>query len=237
MITLYQPKPVWNVPSMSPFCVKLETYLRMTKLEYQSRAGNPFKGPKQKVPYIKIDGRVMGDSSLIIAYLKQTRGNPLDEKLTEQQQAQALALQRLIEEHLYFAAAWLRWNSPESLPYVKAVFLELLPPVMGRLIFPQIRKRFLRGLNSQGMGRHTRAEIIQLACDDLAAIAVLLGAGPYVFGSEPSAIDAALFGFLVQLFGVPWRSPVTDFARGQKHLLSYTERMRQRYWTELRPYI
>lgn len=29
MVTLYQPPGAWGIPSVSPFCVKLETWLRM----------------------------------------------------------------------------------------------------------------------------------------------------------------------------------------------------------------
>ena len=35
MITLHQPPRAWGMPNVSPFCVKLETYLRMTGVEYQ----------------------------------------------------------------------------------------------------------------------------------------------------------------------------------------------------------
>lgn len=53
MITLHQPPPPpgWNVPNMSPFCVKLETYLRMAKLPYQTAPGNPLQAPLGKIPY------------------------------------------------------------------------------------------------------------------------------------------------------------------------------------------
>ena len=34
MIKLYQFKPAWGLPNPSPFCMKVETYLRMAGLSY-----------------------------------------------------------------------------------------------------------------------------------------------------------------------------------------------------------
>ena len=35
MIKLYQFKPAWGLPNPSPFCMKVETYLRMAGLSYE----------------------------------------------------------------------------------------------------------------------------------------------------------------------------------------------------------
>ena len=36
VITLYQPPSAWGIPSLSPFCTKVETYLRMVDLPYRT---------------------------------------------------------------------------------------------------------------------------------------------------------------------------------------------------------
>src|SRR5436305_15197084 len=102
MITLYQPPQAWGLPTISPFCVKLETYLRMTKVDYKVSQGSVLKAPKGRVPYIKIDDKFLGDSSLIIFELKKRFGDPLDQNLTSEQKALALSLQLMVENHLYF---------------------------------------------------------------------------------------------------------------------------------------
>lgn len=40
VITLYQPPPAWGLPSLSPFCTKVETYLRMVDLPYRTRSAS-----------------------------------------------------------------------------------------------------------------------------------------------------------------------------------------------------
>lgn len=57
MITLCQFHRAWGLPNASPFCMKIETYLRMTKLPYETKfIDNPQQAPKGKLPYIQIDG-------------------------------------------------------------------------------------------------------------------------------------------------------------------------------------
>jgi glutathione S-transferase len=231
MITLFQPPAVWGLPSMSPFCAKLETYLRMAKIEYKTAVGNPFAAPKGKIPYVKIDDKVMGDSSLIILELKKKFGDPLDQHLTSEERARGLALQRLVEDHMYFATAWLRWSDAESWSHVRAVFKSLVPPVIGPLILLKIRRGFLKALWSQGTGRHTRDEIIQFAKEDLTALSVLLEEKPYFLGDRPTSFDATMYGFLIQQLWVPWGSPIKDHVRSLENLVAFCERMKKQYWS------
>ena len=41
MLTLYSVPGAWGAPSLSPFCTKLETWLRMTGLAFEARATGP----------------------------------------------------------------------------------------------------------------------------------------------------------------------------------------------------
>ena len=231
MVKLYQPPPVWGLPNMSPFCAKLETYLRMAKIDYQVINGNPMSAPKRKIPYAEVDGRVMGDSNLIIQHLKKTKGDLLDQHLTESERATANAFLRMTEEHFYFAGAYLRWTDPQSLAEVRKVFMTLLPPVIGPLIFKKIYKNFKQLIYAQGMGRHTRDEIVEFARNDLKSISVFLGDKPYFMGDKPTSLDATMYGFLIQQLWVPWESSITEYAKSLPNLEAFCQRMKQQYWS------
>src|SRR4249919_2501259 len=72
-LTLFQPptRP-WNTPNLSPFCTKLECYLRMVEIPYKTAAMQIGKAPKGKIPYIaRADGTLVGDSQLIIEELER----------------------------------------------------------------------------------------------------------------------------------------------------------------------
>src|SRR5579872_6852327 len=113
MITLFQFTPLWDLPNVSPFCMKLEVYLRLAKIPYKVKyVNNPSRGPKGKLPFIKDNDEAMADSGLIIDYLKAKYGDPLDHDLTHAQQGESRALQRLLEEHLYWVMLYARWIEP-----------------------------------------------------------------------------------------------------------------------------
>lgn len=216
---------------MSPFCVKLETYLRMTKIPYQVALSDFREAPHGRIPYVKLDGRILGDSGRIIQELKRRHGDRLDQDLTPEQGARAVAIQRLIEDHTFRAMAWLRWSEPESWAAVKKVLIRIVPPmiapVFGGLLLSYIRKSFLRGLDMQD---YTRDEIIAMAIQDIEALSKLLGDQPYFLGVQAHAIDATAYGFLIQLFYVPWNDPVKEKCLKFKNLTDFCERMKARFW-------
>lgn len=101
MIKLHQFAPAFGLPNASPFCMKLETYLRMVALPFEiappsMRDFN--QAPGGKMPFIEDNGRLLGDSTLIVDYLKSTYGDPLDGWLSMEQKAVALAWQRLMHK-------------------------------------------------------------------------------------------------------------------------------------------
>ena len=74
MLTVYKFGPAWGTPDISPFVVKLETYLRLAGIPYDTKPGDPRKAPKRKIPYIVDDGTVVGDSRFIVEHLETKRG-------------------------------------------------------------------------------------------------------------------------------------------------------------------
>ena len=62
MIKLHQFRPAWGLTTASPFCQKLETYLRMAGIEHQVVVERDTRrAPKGKLPYIEeADGRLLG---------------------------------------------------------------------------------------------------------------------------------------------------------------------------------
>lgn len=75
MITLFQFPAAFNVPNASPYCLKLETWLRLAGLEYQVKVvSDPRKAPKGKLPYVRIEGEAIGDSEIVIRTLGERYG-------------------------------------------------------------------------------------------------------------------------------------------------------------------
>ena len=82
------------------------------------------------------------------------------------------------------------------------------------------------------MGRHSEDVIIEQGKQDIDALSQLLGDQPYFFGDRPSSIDACVFGFLGVSIYVEGDNPLYQYAASRENLVSYCERMRERYFPE-----
>ena len=66
MLRLFQFPPNFGVPNPSPFCLKVETWLRMAGMDYQVKTVfDPRKAPKGKLPFIELDGRVIAEDTAL----------------------------------------------------------------------------------------------------------------------------------------------------------------------------
>lgn len=231
MISLYQFRPAFGLPNASPFCMKVETYLRMAGLPYDCpRGASLTKSPKGKMPYIEDGDRRVADSSFIIDYLQQTYGDKLDAHLSERERAMALSVQRMIEEHLYWAAVYSRWVDDAGFKVSSRIFFSHMPPGLRQLV-PQLARRGMKQqMHGHGMGRHSRDEIYALGCRDIAALAALLGDQAYFMGAEPSSLDATAYAFVANLIWIPIESPLREQAKQFANLEAYCQRMKARYY-------
>lgn len=231
MIKLHQFPSRKNLPNMSPFCMKLETYLRMAKLPFEIVTSmNPGKAPKGKLPYINDGEKIIADSGLIIDYLKQTYGDSLDQHLSEQQKAEALAWRRLMEEHLYWALVYSRWIDEANWPKMRSRVFGRLPFLMRSFIANRVQKRVRNRLIGHGMGLHTQMEVYQLAMQDLFAIATHLGEKPFFMGDEPTSIDACVYAYLANFIETDMQSPMIAYAKSNPVFAAYCARMKERFY-------
>lgn len=233
MITLYQGPRAWGSPNMSPFCIKLEAWLRMNGVEYEQRLADFRQAPKGKIPWIVHDGKVIGDSELIVDYLKQQLGEGVDARLTGEQRASGHAVRRMLEEGLYFCGVYARWMEPDSFAEVRRVLFDPMPfPV--RLIVPGVALRQVRrNLWGQGTGRHKPDEIYELARRDLSALATILGDQQYLFGDEPVSYDATAFALLSAALRFPRDTRLKAIARSFPSLVAYHDRFHQKYFADI----
>ncbi|MBD9355443.1 glutathione S-transferase family protein [Methylomonas albis] len=234
MITLYQFPRAWNIPNPSQFCVKLETYLRMAGIEYRVAETLPLYAPLGKLPFIEDNGQKLADSRLIIRYLQQYYGDSLDEHLLAEQRAQALAWQRLLEEHLYWVCMYSRWQyGSENWQINKQAIFQGLPQPMMDIVAAIYRLRIRGQLRGHGIGRLPAADIFELGLRDVAALSAALHGKTFLLGNRPSSVDASAYGILINLIACPISSPVKDYALSQAALVDYCRRMQLRYFPEL----
>lgn len=233
MLKLYNFGPFGELPDPSPFCVKVDLYLRLAGLPFETVSGveNMRKAPKGKLPFIEDGDERIPDSSFIIEYLQKKYGDPLDADLSAEQRAIARGFAKMMDEHLYWCLVWMRWASDALWPEVKAALFGKLPPLVRNLIAKKARSKVLKDLYAQGVGRHSREEILHLATADLKALADYLGDKSYFFGDKPSSLDAVAFGFLSELALAPLQSEETQIIKKFPNLVSYCHRVQSNYYS------
>lgn len=233
MIKLFQFEPAFGLPNASPFCMKVETYLRMAGLPFEIAPSSlaDFKNaPKGKMPYIQDQGQYLADSSFIVEHLKKRYGNALDDWLGTEQAAVALAFQRMMEENLYWVAVYIRWVEPAGWALTQQAFFGKLPVPVKWLLPPLARRGMLKQLHGHGMGRHSQQEVYAIGRRDITALAEFLGDKAYFMGAQPCSLDAVAYAFLANLIWPPVESTLKQHALQYPQLPAYCERMRQRYY-------
>jgi glutathione S-transferase len=230
-LIVHQIPGAWGLPSVGPFSLKLEAYLRITGIPYQAVIdATPFKGPKGKLPWIEHEGRRIGDSGFIIEYLERRFGCDPNAGLSAAERAIALSLRRLMEENLYWVLVYDRWMVDANWPVTRAVVLGMIPAAVRALMAPIARRGVRRQLAGHGIGLHSPQEIHAIGQRDIGAIADFLDDKPYLMGGTPTEIDAIAYGVLANIMLVPIESPVKDAALGRRNLVDFVERIRARYF-------
>jgi glutathione S-transferase len=235
MITLYKSREAWGTPDISPFAIKLETYLRMANLPYEVRKADIRKAPKGKIPYVDIEGTLMGDSQLIIEHLKSRHGDVLDAHLSPEQRAKGHAVRRMLEEATYFIGVYYRWVDDHAYAVTRPEMQKLMPAVIGSFIVGRIRKKIRATVRAQGTGRHLPAEIAELGKADFTALSLLLGDQPFLLGEKPTSFDATVYAFLVAFADFPVESSIRTHVLETPNLVAYVERFKARFWAPERP--
>lgn len=233
MIYLHQYPAVWGLPSLSPFCIKVETFLRAANLPYQIKVeNNPRRGPKGKMPVLQDGTRVIADSSFIIDYLTTQYRINLDDDLTAAEKAVSHAVQKMVEENLYFIILYSRWIDPHGKVIIDNEFRQFFPRGLGWLALKIIRRNLKKQAHQQGLGRHTQDEIYALGSKDIKALSNLLGTQDYFFGSNLHTIDIIVYAFLMTILNCPYQSPLKTCLLEHKNLLGLCENMHDKFYRQ-----
>ncbi|XP_073445618.1 failed axon connections homolog [Dendrobates tinctorius] len=225
-------RPNNGVPSLSPFCLKMETYLRMADLPYQ----NYFDGklsPQGKMPWIEYNHTRVSGTEFIIDFLEEKLGVNLNKNLNPHERAVSRAVTKMVEDHFYWTLAYCQWvdnlHETEKMITIPGPLSDLLKWILCHLT-KGIVKREMYG---QGIGRFSEEEIYRLMEKDMRSLAGLLGDKKYLMGPKFSSLDATVFGHLAQAM---WTLPGTRPERLIKgeliNLAMYCERIRRKFWPE-----
>jgi len=230
-VKLHQFPPGKDIPNLSPFCLKLETFLRVNKIPYENDYGYKM-GKKGKLPWIEYKGEKKNDSNMIINYLNSTFEVDLDKDFSTELLALGRATRSMLEENTYWALVYYRYvdNFNE--------FKKLIaPPSGGNLGFNVSQKMYQRKmqkcLDGHGLGRHSKEELYEIAQGDIKALSDLLGEKEYLLGENPSSFDCTVFGLCANILYSGMESPMCTYIKeNAKNITALCDRIKETYWAD-----
>lgn len=231
-LSIFPRTPKAPILDYSPFCTKLDMYLRASKLDY-TVIRDIKHSPKGKKPYLIHQGQDISDSQLCIEYIVKTFGIDLDAHLSVEQKAIAHSLQIMLEERLYFIMIYSRWI--EQLPLVRMIYFVGVPKLITYFIAGKIQRNIRNTLYLQGLGRHSREEIYGFGCQDLQAVADLLGKKKYFFNDRVSLIDMVVYSVVGNILLVDkFSSPLRDYlVNNLPDLCQYIRNLHSEYYPDI----
>lgn len=226
----------WGIADGSPFCLKLESFMREAEIPFDVEPFNfrrSFRrAPKGKLPFIEdTDGTLIGDSSLIIALLSQRHGIDLDAPLTPQQAATAHACRRMLDEHLYWVMVYSRWLDEAGWPVIRQALFSRMPVLLQPIAAAVARRGVSKALHAHGIGRHSRATIYALGQQDVEALSRLLGDDRYFFAADrPTLLDLWAHAFIAEIIAPPIPSPLQSATIALGNLVAHCQRLQTRLY-------
>ncbi|XP_059839152.1 failed axon connections homolog [Hypanus sabinus] len=225
-------RPESRIPSLSPFCLKMETFLRMADLPYQ----NYFDGklsPQGKMPWIEYNHQKVSGTEFIIDFLQDKLGVNLNKHLDPSERAVSRAITKMVEEHFYWAIVYCQWidnlHETGKILSVSGPFSGFLKWILCHLTRGIVK----REIYGHGIGRFSKEEIYTLMEKDMRALSVILGDKKYFMGPRLSTVDAAVFGQLAQaMWTLPGTRPERLIRDELVNLAMYCERIRRKFWPE-----
>ncbi|KAK0427754.1 hypothetical protein QR680_010409 [Steinernema hermaphroditum] len=231
VVYLYQFPPARVVPNLSPFCLKVHTYLKAQKVPHEVVSTYRMRSAKGLLPFIELNGQQIADSQLIL-FLLQKNFN-IKENLSTEQAAVARAVDRMVDGSMFFTLLYPKmvWNTEK---YIHRDVTNIpLPGFVTNIIAKSFVKKVKRRFGGLGYGRFSKEELRDVLRRDLEAIDGILGNKKFLFGDKPVIPDFTLFGHLATSYYLPYRQPIGDFLDDEfPRVLNHMLRMRAHYWPE-----
>lgn len=226
MLTLYGFGPAFGLPDPSPFTMKTEVQLKMAGVPYKFERASPRDAPKGKLPFIRVGAHRLGDSTFIRAHIEKAHGFDFDGGLCTVERSLAWAMERMLEDHLYFALIHMRWMDDENWQKGPIHFFDGLPEGTA----DAARERVRGVLAGHGIDRHSHGDIAELGGRSFDALSVFLGDKPYLMGERVCGADATVFAMVAAVLTPFFTGELRKRAEAHENLLSYRDRMMMQFY-------
>ncbi|GMS86190.1 hypothetical protein PENTCL1PPCAC_8365 [Pristionchus entomophagus] len=202
VVYLYQFPGSATASSLSPFCIKVEAFCRLHKLQFERRNTFSARGQKGLLPFIELNGQHHADSQIIFRRLIehfQLKAYP-----DEQAAAIGHAIDRLLDNHFFNLK--LMTKKGVSGKAVAAIAAGRVPTLLIPLVSLVVGWLWAKKMGERAaiaVGQFKEKEYNELLRNDIIQLQTILGKKQFLLGEEPSAVDCTAFGQLASTYATP----------------------------------
>ena len=210
MLTLYSYPELFGVADNNGYGLKVFAFLRLCEVAFRhEHILDASRAPRGQLPYITDDGDTVGDSDAIIAYLTGKYRLTLDDALTPAQRDTDHLVTRMLDD-LYWVMSYSRWKDDRYWPAFRDALLRQHPSLIAADLQKAREYNFQR-YHYQGIGRYPPDAALARGLADLRVLADLIPTSGYLHGSQPTSIDAGIYGFIANIYFYDIDTPLKQF--------------------------
>ncbi len=222
MITLYSYPELFGVADNNGYGLKVFAFMRLAGVPFaHEHIFDASQAPRGQLPYLVDDGETIGDSETIIAYLNGKYALDIDARLNAAQRDQNLLTTRLLDD-LYWVMSYSRWKDERYFPAFRDALLSEHPQLTAEGLRKAQEFNFQRYYYA-GIGRYAPEAAYARGLADLGVLARLVPANGFVHGSQPTSVDAGIYGFLANIWFFAIDTPLKQFVTAHGNLVRHCE--------------
>lgn len=222
MITLYSYPGLFGVADNNGYGLKVYAFLQLAGLPFvHEHVFDASAAPRGQLPYIEDDGEAVGDSDTVIVHLIGKYGLTIDAGLSQAERDADLLIGRMLDD-LYWVMSYSRWQDEAFWPAFRDALLGE-HPALTRAALVTARAYNFKRYFFQGIGRFEPDAAYARGLSDLAVLAHLVPADGWLHGRAPGSVDAAIYGFLANIWFYPIETPLRRRLASRPNLVRHCE--------------
>jgi len=194
-VVIFSFEKKWDLPSFDVKCLEMQTFCQLSNIDFVVNAcNNPSVSPNQKLPMVLIENVCSTDTRDTFRKLAN-QYNDIDKNLSSLQKIEAIALQSLLNEQFYWAILFNWWNEEENFEKITLrLYSSSLPFPANYFVRARMRSNIQTHLKAIDF---SESKIVYRNAEEVCeAMSVKLGNNKYLFGENPSFVDATLFSMM-----------------------------------------
>ena len=220
MLTLYSYPPLFGVADNNGYGLKVFAFLKLAGVPFRhEHIFDASKAPRSQLPYIVDGADAVGDSETILAFVTQKYRLTIDAALRPAQRTTNLLVTRMLDD-LYWVMSYSRWKDERYWPLFRDA-LKREHPALTDEGLAKAKAFNAERYYYQGIGRYEPDAAFARGLADLAALAELIPAQGFLHGETPTSIDAAIYGFIANIYYYDIDTPLKQFVVAHDNIVRH----------------